>query len=260
MLKAASIHPAGRLHGPGLTLALCTIITLAGTGPAVRAADPQNGGGGVGGAVTNNIDRNSTDTKINSVTTTSSDQGFTTKTTPLTTNSQAAAGQTSAVAVGVTNQESDIDLSVVLLPQRKSTTQKSTTLTPTGENVVNRATGRPSASAAAGGGSEESALSSSSFMVAVDNRDRHRLRYAQHSAGVYSSHLQQLDDEDDYIDLDGEEDAATTGSEAAFPGQIKKNATGELESYNLLLIFCQFITNLLVCHDKINLGLPHSNQ
>lgn len=56
----------------------------------------------------------------------------------------------------------------------------------------------------------------------------HRPRYAQHSAGVYSSHLQHLDDEDDYIDDDDEDEGANTGGRGngAFSGH-KKNLTGK---------------------------------
>lgn len=45
----------------------------------------------------------------------------------------------------------------------------------------------------------------------------HRPRYATHAAGVYSSQLQHLDDEDDYIDED---------ENSAFPGHRKQNITG----------------------------------
>lgn len=48
----------------------------------------------------------------------------------------------------------------------------------------------------------------------------HRLRYATHSAGVYSSQLQHLDDEDDYIDLDSD------AEEGTFAGSKKRNLTG----------------------------------
>lgn len=51
------------------------------------------------------------------------------------------------------------------------------------------------------------------------NHSLHRLRYATHSAGVYSSQLQHLEDEDDYIDNDDEGPFAAQNN--------KKNATGK---------------------------------
>lgn len=56
---------------------------------------------------------------------------------------------------------------------------------------------------------------------ALDKQAMHRLRYSQLSAGVYSSHLQHLDDDDDYNDKDDEEE----GGDGTFP-HAKKNITG----------------------------------
>lgn len=81
--------------------------------------------------------------------------------------------------------------------------------------------------AAAGGGAGEgdglgSAVSASTKSPMTDaNRALHKLRYATHSAGVYSSQLQHLDDEDDYID----DDDADEGG--AFPEHKKRNVTGK---------------------------------
>lgn len=91
------------------------------------------------------------------------------------------------------------------------------------QNVNNTA----AAAAAAGGGAGEgdglgSVVSASTKSPVTDaNRALHKLRYATHSAGVYSSQLQHLDDEDDYID----DDDADEGG--AFPEHKKKNITGK---------------------------------
>lgn len=63
----------------------------------------------------------------------------------------------------------------------------------------------------------------------LDKSPMHRLRYSQHSAGVYTSHLQhQLDDEDDYIDVDDEDEGNTANGNPMWQGNgRKKNSTGE---------------------------------
>lgn len=58
----------------------------------------------------------------------------------------------------------------------------------------------------------------------------HRLRYAQHSAGVYSSQLQHLEDEDDYIDDDDEEESEDGSHNTFPPGHKKRNSTGNVKS------------------------------
>lgn len=58
----------------------------------------------------------------------------------------------------------------------------------------------------------------------------HRLRYAQHSAGVYSSQLQHLEDEDDYIDDDDEEESEDGSHNSFPPGHKKRNSTGNVKS------------------------------
>lgn len=71
-------------------------------------------------------------------------------------------------------------------------------------------------------GAIDNATGSASTNSPVTNASKavHRLRYATHSAGVYSSQLQHLDDEDDYIDLDSD------AEEGTFAGSRKRNQTG----------------------------------
>lgn len=66
-----------------------------------------------------------------------------------------------------------------------------------------------------------SVAGSSTTKEALDKHLVHRLRYSQNSAGVYSSHLQHLDDDDDYVDKDDEELDEGPGK-----GAKKKNGTG----------------------------------
>lgn len=119
---------------------------------------------------------------------------------------------------GNSNSVHELSTSTDLLPG--TSTQQ-----PIGQVVllqtINNGSAGGSASAVAGGAS----LTAPSKLG--PNNNTHRLRYAQHSSGVYSSQLQHLDDEDDYID-DDDDDEEGDGSHSAFPsGHKKRNNTGK---------------------------------
>lgn len=100
-----------------------------------------------------------------------------------------------------------------------TTTTATTTVTATGERISTLLDRLVVISPTA------SVMATSSSTTTKDASDKHlvhRLRYSQHSAGVYSSHLQHLDDDDDYVDKDDEE-----MDEGAGKGVKKKNNTGK---------------------------------